>query len=209
MTSALPRGIAAAVAAAWSSNPVVVLEGARAVGKTTLARSLVPPDRYVNLTDPGQRAVARADTLGWLESLPSGVVIDEAQTVPQLSLEIKRLVDNDSRPGRFLLTGSARFSRAELGGSDPLVGRVRRLHLEPFAQCELEGAPRDVITALFEHDPREWHVQTTTHEVIRDRFGAGGFPLLRSQPTRTRYDAADNYVSDLFSGDIYETARHR
>jgi uncharacterized protein len=193
---------------AWRSMPVVVLEGLRVTGKTTLARSIVGEDRFVSLADEQTLKRAKADPLGWLEALPFGVAVDEAQLVPGLSIAAKDLVDRrGGRPGQFLLTGSSRISRTELGGSDPLAGRARRLRLEPFTQCEIDGTPQDIITALFDSDPRQWDTQPTRHSDVVQRFAPGGLPLIRAAGPESRSEGLAEYVDALFAGDIYRTGR--
>lgn len=78
----------------------------------------------------------RADVRAALHSAgPRLIICDEAQLVPELQLRIKELIDlRGAAASQFLLTGSARFNTRELGGSDPLTGRVRRLRLYPFSQ---------------------------------------------------------------------------
>lgn len=193
---------------AWQSSPVVVLEGLRVTGKTTLAQAAVGENRYVSLADEQTRHRALADPKGWLEALPEGVAVDEAQLVPGLTVAAKDLVDRrGGRPGQFLLTGSSRISRHELGGSDALAGRARRLRLEPFAQCEIDGTPLDVITALFDTDPRRWNTEPTQHRDLVRRFAAGGLPLIRSGHPADRTVGLTEYVEALFAGDIYRTGR--
>jgi uncharacterized protein len=190
---------------AWQSMPVVVLEGLRVTGKTTLARAFVGDDRFVSLADEQTLKRALADPTGWLEALPLGVAVDEAQLVPGLTLAAKGVVDRrGGRPGQFLLTGSSRISRSELGGSDPLAGRARRLRLGPFTQCELAGSPRDVITALFDTDPRLWNTEASRHTDLVRRFGAGGLPGIRRFEPRSRAAGLAEYVEALFA---YRTGR--
>jgi uncharacterized protein len=208
MDELLPRGLRPTIERAWASRPVVVLEGLRATGKSTIARSLVPPQHFRTFADETDHKRASSDLKGWLESLPSGAVVDEAQLVPNLQLGIKQIVDTvGASPSQFLLTGSARLNTRELGGSDPLAGRVRRLRLHPFTQSEIEGQPRDTVTALFEEDPRSWSIPRCDHNEVIRRAAAGGFPTMRSLDPSDRAAELDAYVRDLFSGNIYTTRR--
>jgi uncharacterized protein len=206
----IERGLQASIRNAWQGIPIVVLEGLRASGKTTLANSVAAPDRIFSLANPETLRRATSDPRGFLESLPHGSVVDEAQLVPGLTLVAKTLVDDRTGvPGQFLFTGSSRISRTDLGGSDALAARARWLRVEPFAQCEIEGAPRDVVTALFEEDPRSWTVEPVLHADLIRRFSAGGLPtLMGSDQKRRRIDLAE-YSSSLFSGDIYRTGKNR
>ncbi len=180
----------------------------RATGKTVLAKRLT--DRYIDLgnVDVHQRAVD--DPRGWLESLSVGTAVDEAQLVPGLTLAAKSIVDErGAQPGQFLLTGSARLSRTELGGANALALRERRFTVRPFAQCEIEGRPADVITALFEGDPREWRVAPVRHAEMCRRFASGGLPLVRLKPESERRIDLLQYPLDLFDGSIHSTAKNR
>jgi uncharacterized protein len=211
MGDTLRRGLKQEIEGAWRSSPVVVLEGLRAVGKTTLVGQIVSGAAIRDLNESSQRALARNDLQGWVEALPRGVAIDEAQLVPDLQLAIKRVLDHrGAEPGQFLLTGSARLANDELGGSDPLAGRARRLRVHPFAQCEIERQPRDVVSELFGGDPRSWQMAPSPHADIIDRAARGGFPLLqdRAIAERIRTERLDDYVAQLFTGDVYATGRN-
>lgn len=208
MVAVLRRGILPSVERAWANRPVVVLEGLRATGKSTIARGLVAPHRFRTLGEDADRQRADDDLKGWLEALPSGVVIDEAQLVPNLQLGIKQVIDvRGATSSQFLLTGSARLNTRELGGSDPLTGRVRRLRLHPFSQSEIADRPLDTITAFFDEDPRSWVIPKCDHVDIIDRATAGGFPTMRLLDPVERTAELDAYVPDLFSGNIHSTRR--
>jgi uncharacterized protein len=208
VTENLPRGLIPTIERAWVTRPVVVLEGLRATGKSTIARDLVDPARFRTLADYADRTRAVDDLKGWLESLPEGAVVDEAQLVPNLQLGVKQIVDSrGATPSQFLLTGSARLNTRELGGSDPLTGRVRRLRLHPFTQSEIERLPLDTITALFDEDPRTWSIPKCDHNEIIRRASAGGFPTMRLLDSIDRSAALDSYVPDLFTGNVYSTRR--
>ena len=103
------RNIEPHIRDALADTPVVLLNGARQTGKTTLALKLVSelPLRYVTLDDATILSAAASDPQGFIRGLGQGVVIDEVQKVPSLFPAIKLEVDSDRRPGRFLLTGSA------------------------------------------------------------------------------------------------------
>ena len=79
----------------------------RQAGKTTLARQFEPEYGYISLDDPATLAFAESDPAGFVAALPGPVILDEVQRVPELLRAIKLAVDQDRRPGRLLLTGSA------------------------------------------------------------------------------------------------------
>jgi uncharacterized protein len=92
----LARGIQPAVQQALTAVPVVVLEGGRAVGKSTLCRAMIHQNNWadlIDLSDPGVTDALRLDPLRFLRDLPVPACIDEAQLVPELPLWVKRIVD--------------------------------------------------------------------------------------------------------------------
>jgi len=81
--------------------------------------------RYLTLDDELTLLAARQDAIGMVRSLDRAV-IDEIQRAPQLLLAIKKSVDEDRRPGRFLLTGSANLMTLP-SVAESLAGRMERL----------------------------------------------------------------------------------
>lgn len=142
-----------------ANTPVVIVEGARAVGKTWLLRELKESNHIAasfTLTEPTQLAAASQNPLAWLRSLPSPFAIDEAQLLPELPLALKALLDETDESIQCVLTGSAAIGQTGLGGTDPLARRVSRLTLEPLSDAELNAtgpAPWSVIDQLFDGHP--------------------------------------------------------
>ena len=107
LLSLYPRLIKSRIAEALLDTPVVLITGPRQSGKTTLVRQIAEHKfRYLTLDNQLTLLSAREDPVGLIRSLDYAV-IDEIQRAPQLLLAIKKSVDEDRRPGRFLLTGSA------------------------------------------------------------------------------------------------------
>ena len=117
--------------------PVVTLTGPGQSGKTTLVRHAFPKAAYVSLEDPDRRAFAEGDPRGFLASRPKTLIIDEAQRVPALFSYIQTLVDESSRSGQYILTGSQNFLLHE-GISQSLAGRTAVLKLLPLGFEELK-----------------------------------------------------------------------
>lgn len=137
-----------AISTALKDTRVVLVEGPRQAGKTTLVRRYVTDQRpFVSLDDPVNLASARNDPVGFIRNL-DGAVIDEIQRVPELMLVIKQSVDSNTAPGRFLLTGSANVMALPTIG-DSLAGRIEIVELLPFAQSELLGRSGNAIDRFF------------------------------------------------------------
>ena len=145
-----------------TDTPVVVLNGARQVGKSTLVTDLLHLSGRVEVMtldhEPTLRA-ASSDPRTFVERSVDTLVIDEAQLEPRLFRAVKAAVDTDRRPGRFVLTGSARLlSVPEM--ADALVGRVEVIELWPFSEIELAGCPHEVwaklacLACLGQFDPK-------------------------------------------------------
>lgn len=119
--------------------PVVALLGPRQSGKTTLARAAFEKYRYISLENADMRALALQDPRGFLENYVDevGIIIDEFQHVPVLLSYIQTIVDEQYRPGYFILTGSQNFLLNE-AITQSLAGRVGILTLLPFSILELE-----------------------------------------------------------------------
>ena len=99
----IPRHIQPRIAEAMCDTPVVLLAGPRQAGKTTLVRQIAQSGvRYLTLDDELTLLSARNDPVGMIRSLDRAV-IDEIQRSPALLLAIKKSVDEDRRPGRFLI----------------------------------------------------------------------------------------------------------
>jgi len=88
---------------------VVAITGPHQSGKTTLSRATFPEKPYVSLENPEQREFAEGDPKGFLERYPDGAILDEVQRCPDLLSYLQGRVDEDPRPGLFVLTGSQQF----------------------------------------------------------------------------------------------------
>lgn len=180
MNDFMGRAVQAQLDAHLGVMPVVVVTGARQTGKSTLAQHLAPaPRRFTTLDDLDAFEAAERDP----ESLfggPDPVTLDEIQRAPGLLRAIKRHVDNDRTPGRFLLTGSANLAlMAHV--SESLAGRASYLTLWPMARRERLGLGRAGIWEdLLSTPDSAWKEmvagQTPYPEDWRDAVRRGGFP---------------------------------
>lgn len=135
----LRRHLTQALKAAAATYPVVTLTGPRQSGKTTLVQALFGEYRYLSLEAPDVRARAIQDPRSFLTQADR-LILDEIQRVPELLSYIQVLVDADSLPGRFILTGSQNLLLME-SVSQTLAGRTAFLRLYPLSLSELRGNP--------------------------------------------------------------------
>jgi len=191
----------------WS--PVVLVEGPRQAGKSVLVRDLVGASRpasYVTLDDSLRLASAREDPQGFVLSLPDPVVIDEVQRTPEIFRSIKLSVDQDRRPGRFLLTGSAKVLLLPRL-SDSLAGRMRIITLWPLSQGEIGGTRERFIETVFADGPLAPVEGRLTRAELAERITRGGFPqpvLLPDGPARDGW--MRDYTTTLLERDVRELA---
>ncbi len=215
MTDPLPRWLQARLADALADTPVVLLNGARQTGKSTLAEHYARTHRgrYLSLDEPAILAAAQADPVGFVAAETSLLVIDEVQKAPELFVAIKRSVDLDRRPGRFLLTGSADIYTLPRV-AESLAGRMEVLSLQPLAQGELEwagedGSVPDVLSLLFANKPSTSvpdESETGEPDLAR-RVCGGGFPEALARKRSDRRQAwFDAYVQTITQRDIRDLA---
>ncbi len=203
----VPRRVRSLVAEALTDTRVVTLNGARQVGKSTLARiaATTANNPVVRLLDdPATLRAALDDPVGFVEH-DGLLIIDEVQLVPELFRVIKMAVDTDPRPGRFLLTGSAQvLALRDL--PDALPGRMEIIELWPFSQGEIERTPDQFIDAAFSRGAAMTHTSFLRKRDYLDRVVRGGFPeaILRSERRRSAF--FDSYLTTLIERDVSELA---
>lgn len=164
----IPRDLTPRLEKAARSFPAVTLTGPRQSGKSTLCRQVFPGLPYVSLEAPDTRAFATDDPRAFLAQFPDGAVLDEVLRVPDLPSYLQGLIDDDPRPGRWILTGSQNLALLS-SASQSLAGRSAVLHLLPLAWSEVlrfERRPRSFEEAVFtggypaildrELEPSEW-----------------------------------------------------
>ena len=142
---------------ALSDTPVVFVMGPRQVGKTTLVQSLIEEEKsdkweFFSLDDKIQYDVVQNDRIGFIRNLPKEhVVLDEAQRIPNLFRAIKQSVDENRKPGRFILISSANALLIP-GIADSLVGRVEVIKLNPASECELRNERPTFLNKLLNQE---------------------------------------------------------
>lgn len=204
-SSHYPRRIGSRIAEALADTPVVLLAGPRQAGKTTLVRQISGNGvRYLTLDDELTLMSAREDPVGMIRSLDRAV-IDEIQRAPSLLLAIKKSVDEDRRPGRFLLTGSANLMALPTV-ADSLAGRMETLLLLPLSQGEIEGQSTNWLDSVFSGRIPRPSPQSPGGDLV-DRVLRGGYPEAISRPTQRRRIAwARQYMDALIQRDVRDVS---
>ncbi len=167
-----PRYVEPRLTEALEDSPVVLIQGPRQCGKTTLAQVVCAPEHltwdgdvltfdghplsfltaqtrgytYISFDDAVVRTGAEADPMGFVADLPERVILDEIQRVPAIFAALKMEVDHRRLPGRFVLTGSTNVLRVPTL-QDSLAGRLEVIRLHPLAQCEIEGQSPSAFTS--------------------------------------------------------------
>ncbi len=200
----LPRKAAIAVEEALADTRVVLVNGARQCGKSTLVMRIgnERAAEWRSLDHAATRQAAQFDPSEFVAT-SDGMVIDEVQRVPELLLAIKEQVDADPRPGRFLLTGSARVLGLR-GLPDALPGRMETIELWPLSQGEIEEKPDGFVDAIFTQGPEYQHTSKEVRGGYIERITRGGFPEAVARPPRRRERFLDSYVADLINRDVMQ-----
>ncbi|PKQ34694.1 MAG: hypothetical protein CVT61_09760 [Actinobacteria bacterium HGW-Actinobacteria-11] len=203
-TQLVRRLVFSRVEEALEDTRIVVIQGARQVGKSTLGSQVLAGrhGRAVTLDDPGSLDFARTDPVGFVEQMPDGLLmIDELQRAPELVVALKASVDRDQRPGRFLVTGSANL--LDLSAThESLAGRAESIELYPLSQRELGSNPGSFIDLVFDPESLVRHTSPLTREEYLDLAFRGGYPeALRRASSRRRADWYDAYISQIVRRD--------
>lgn len=200
------RNILPLVEEAITDSPVVLLNGARQTGKSTLAQTLVSdPTQYFTFDDASVLSAASADPSGFIAGLPKTVVLDEVQRVPELFLAVKAVVDRDRRSGRFLLTGSANVLMLPRL-ADSLAGRMAILQLWPLSQGELEGKRETFIDRVFADTAPDFQAPELGSS-LPQRLLAGGYPEALGRTSERRRRAwFESYLTTILQRDIRDLA---
>lgn len=177
------RALESRLRAAAKTFPVVVLTGARQVGKTSLCRYLWPDANYITFDVPGMAEMARLAPERFLDEHPTPLIMDEIQYVPELLRHIKLRVDEKRQPGSYLITGSQVFPLMQ-GVSESLAGRCAVLSLKQLTLREVIEAG---LLAPEQSDEFHWR---------------GGWPELWSNPATERELWLGSYLATYLERDV-------
>ncbi|APF17627.1 ATPase [Caldithrix abyssi DSM 13497] len=203
------RRITPKILQALKFSPVVLLNGARQTGKTTLVKAIAKEKsfRYVTLDDLTTLHAAKSDPQGFIAAFDKPLIIDEVQRVPELLLAIKARVDQSRQPGQFLLTGSANALMLPKI-SESLVGRMVILTLFPLSYDEIRGQKNTIIDDLVEQKINSTQAKEISKNELFNFILLGGFPELQKLANEKQKKAwFQSYISTILQRDIQDLAR--
>jgi uncharacterized protein len=196
-----------------AEEQVIVIQGPRAVGKTTTLRELQNNfgGSVVDLADDAALRVARQDPAGYVQGLNAPVLIDEFQRLPELVSVVKRAVDQTRLPGQFVLTGST-TSALLPKGTETLAGRSHDITLWGFSQGEMDGVEEDFLVRAFAEPQQFWGRPRSleTRSSYVERITRGGFPeAVRRERESARHRWHLDYAKRVVERDLVELVRLR
>lgn len=209
----LVRRVQKLVRERMADEPVIVLEGPRAVGKSTLMRELARDTEadVIDLDDPATRDAVTSDPATFMSG-PAPVFVDEYQKAPALLDSVKYELNRNASPGRFVLTGSTRHDSLP-SAAQALTGRLHKMTIYPLSQGEIGGVEEHLLADLFEHAASivsGGRASKTTREDYISRVVTGGFPMAlarRTDAARNRW--FDDYIRLTLERDVRELSNIR
>lgn len=204
----IPRTIEQSILKTSGRFPVLLVTGARQVGKTTLLRHLGGHDRtYVTLDDPLVLNLAKQDPALFMQRFPAPVLIDEIQYAPELLPYIKMAVDNDRAPGRFWLTGSQQFQVMK-NVSESLAGRVGILDLLGLSRQESSGRGESQKPFLPSRELfQSAAVDSLSLQALYAVIWRGSFPAMALDAGMERDVFLRSYVQTYLQRDVRDLAQ--
>ena len=211
MSGLIQRRLHEIVRQRMAEAPVVLLQGPRSVGKSTLLRALAEQHGrpVIDLDDLAVRAAVANDP-ALFTSGHAPTFIDEYQNVPDLLAAIKAELNRDGSPGRFVITGSTRFDSLPLA-SQSLTGRLHRIEIQPFSQGEIDSRREHLIETLLSDQSAVVTPEpsATTRRQYAIRIARGGFPMALARGEAARHRWFDDYVALCLQRDLLDLARVR
>ncbi len=177
--------------------PVIMVTGARQVGKTTMLKNMNKNMNYVNLDHPNIRTLAKEDPELFLQQYKAPLIIDEVQYAPELFPYIKMMVDNNNQSGQYYLTGSQAFPLMK-NVTESLAGRVCILTLNQLSRAEIYGYEEVYFT------PDNISVSHTNIDVndLFERIYRGAMPKMILENELSAEDYYSSYVQTYIERDI-------
>ena len=191
---------------ALDSRRVVILSGARQCGKTTTSKTLAD-DNYIfrTLDDSTLFTAAQSDPESFIKHKQKTMIIDEVQRVPELITAIKKAVDEDTRYGQFLITGSVNLQTLP-SVKESLAGRVKKIRLRPFSQGEIMKDKPKFLNRLVQKDFID-NDGFDKQQALLELMFRGGYPepvFMNNQKDRTSWYR--DYIDTIIEYDLKDIA---
>jgi predicted AAA+ superfamily ATPase len=207
-----PRAAESLVHEALEDTRIVLVMGARQVGKSTLTRKVARERGFatvLTLDDQAPRAAALADPADFVAGISGPALIDEVQRAPDLLLAIKQDVDaHPEAAGRYLLTGSANIVTSRTV-KDALTGRMEIVRLWPLSQAEIHETDQNFVDALFAGRPPEVIDAPLGRRAFAPLIAAGGYPEARLRSGRRRERWFASYLETTLDRDLRDITEAR
>lgn len=204
-----PRNLKSELLAAATDTPVILLNGARQAGKSTLLQAMEAgqPTQVISLDDLLVLNTIQENAQAYLSGLTAErIVFDEVQRAPELFLPIKEAVDRNRVPGRFFLTGSANVMVLPKL-ADTLAGRMEIVTLWPLSQGEIRHRREGFIDLAFSDAPMPAVSELSVSELVAMLI-AGGYPEVVSRSdTKRRRAWFKAYINTILQRDVQELSR--
>lgn len=190
-----------------SSFKVVMLTGARQVGKSTMLKHLAKDSGrvYISMDDLNLRELAQRDPKLFFQIYQPPILIDEVQKAPALFEEIKLLCDESDERGRFWLTGS-QSKRLMRQAGDSLAGRICILKMFSLSAKELAGKADDIPDnyTFSSFLQRSKNYPENNILQVYDRIWKGGMPDMLSMDTELRLAYWNSYIDTYLIRDAVD-----
>jgi len=200
-----PRILEHTIRRAMRTFPAILITGPRQSGKTTLLTNrFSKTHRFVSIENPDVRARLLDDPIGFLKAHPPPVILDEIQYVPELLHYIKTAIDEDRKPGQWLLSGSQNFALMQ-GVSQTLSGRIAIVNLLPFSLGESIGSGKrdysidEILSQVFS---AKGHRFTPVSYALADWILRGSYPEIRNNPRVDRQLWCASYIQTYLERDV-------
>lgn len=203
-----PRHNTDRIIGSLKTSPVVFINGARQVGKSTLVKELLKsyPASYLTMDDLTALSAATKDPTAFVESFSSPVALDEIQRVPEIFLPLKQVADEKNQPGFFILTGSSNILTVPKI-SESLAGRMVIHTLFPLSRGEIIGEKTNFIDLLFNGEKIPFSFTKLVPEELTKMLVIGGYPRVIQLSEVARKEWFSSYLNTILQRDIRDLAQ--